>query len=101
MHWLTSWVFAVLGSRDESGAWYGLWSGFGGALPDVLILAAMAGWYWRHTCHVRRCWRVGRHPAAGGAVHLCRRHHPDLAGRTLTAETVRRLHHDHQQAGER
>lgn len=29
MYWLTHWIFTILGNRDEAGAWYGLWSGFG------------------------------------------------------------------------
>jgi hypothetical protein len=93
--------FVLTGARNETGGYYGLWSGFGGALPDVLIFSAMLGWYWHRTCHVSRCWRIGRHPAAGGALHLCAHHHPDLAGKTLTAEVIHRLHHEHldRQAG--
>lgn len=66
--------FVLSGSRNEPGGWYGLWSGFGGALPDVLIFSAMAGWYWHKNCHVHHCWRVGRHPA--GPYVVCRRHLP-------------------------
>jgi hypothetical protein len=65
--------FVLAGSRDEAGGYYGLWSGFGGALPDVLIFTAMAGWYWHRTCHVQHCWRPGRHQVDGSS--WCGRHH--------------------------
>jgi hypothetical protein len=75
---LTHWIFMILGSRDESGAWYGFWSGIGGSIPDVLILTAIGGWYWHRTCHVQRCWRIGRHQVNGTPYVVCRKHHPDI-----------------------
>jgi hypothetical protein len=86
LHLLTGWIFTILGSRDEGGAWYGLWSGFGGALPDVLIATALAGWLWHQNCHVHHCWRIGRHPVGGTPYRACRRHHP--AGGRLTHEQL-------------
>lgn len=75
--------FVLTGARDEAGGYYGLWSGFGGALPDVLIFSAMAGWYWQRTCHVPRCWRLGRHHVDGSP--WCSRHH--IAARQKLAVT--------------
>jgi hypothetical protein len=75
--------FVLTGARDEAGGYYGLWSGFGGALPDVLIFSAMAGWYWHRTCHVSGCWRVGRHHVDGSP--WCSRHH--IAARQQLAAT--------------
>jgi hypothetical protein len=75
--------FVLLGSRNEAGGYYGLWSGFGGALPDVLIFTAMAGWYWHKTCHISRCWRPGRHLVDGSP--WCGRHH--IAARQKLAAT--------------
>jgi hypothetical protein len=79
--------FVLLGSRNESGGWYGVWSGFGGALPDVMIGTALAAWYWHRNCHVRRCWRLGRHPVDGTPYITCRRHHPRIPSE-VTAEHV-------------
>lgn len=70
MHWLAH----LLGLDNLSGAWYGFWSGIGGDTAIVtpgLILAR------RHNCHVRGCWRLGRHPVDGTTWTVCRRHHPD------------------------
>lgn len=66
-------AFVLIGSRDAAGGWYGTWSGFGGALPDVLLLSALAGWYVHHACHVSRCWRPGRHRVDGSP--WCGKHH--------------------------
>ena len=95
MHWLIHAYFAVTGADNEPGKAYGFWSGFGGSVPDVLIITGLGAWYWQHTCHQRRCWRVGRHPAAGGTFKLCRRHHPDLMGQRPTLELMHRLHREH------
>lgn len=76
MSWLAHLFFAVTGARNEAGWVYGLWSGFGGALPDIMIVTAACGWWWARTCHVHRCWRIGRHPVEGTPYRACRRHHP-------------------------
>jgi hypothetical protein len=82
-------LFIITGNRDEAGAWYGLWSGFGGALPDVLILTALAGWLYHNNCHQHRCWRVGRHPVGDTGIRVCRRHHPVLGARgKLTRDAI-------------
>lgn len=100
LHWLTSWIFTVLGSRDESGAWYGFWSGFGGSAPDILIITALIAWWKQHNCHQHRCWRIGRHPVDGTGISTCRRHHPVLGGHgKLTAEKIRHLHERAQAGG--
>lgn len=84
--WLT-------GARDESGTAYGLWSGFGGAVPDVMILAAMIGWYKHQNCHQHRCWRIGRHKVGDTGIVVCRRHHPVLGQHDrLTGEAIKALH---------
>lgn len=77
---MTAWIahafFWLTGARDEAGAAYGLWSGFGGALPDVMIFTAAVAWYWHRTCHVKRCPRLGRHPVKGTSFVVCARHSP-------------------------
>lgn len=72
---------------------YNLWSGFGGALPDVLILTALAGWLYHNNCHQHRCWRIGRHPVGDTGLRVCRRHHPVLGRHErLTAGKIAELH---------
>jgi hypothetical protein len=71
------WFLWFTGANDEGGSLYGFWSGFGGSVPDAAIIVAMSGWWWHHTCHVSRCWHIGRHPVSGTPYKACRRHHPD------------------------
>lgn len=90
---IAHWFFWLTGARNESGTAYGLMSGLLGALPDVMIPAAAAGWYLRGTCHASRwCLRWGRYPAAGGLFTVCRHHHPDLDGQRPHPEMIRRMH---------
>jgi hypothetical protein len=83
---IAHWFWFITGARNEATAAYGLWSGVGGALPDVCLLTAVAAWYWHRTCHVSRCWRPGRHAVEGTPYRACRRHHPGGLPRRITAE---------------
>src|SRR6516165_7711956 len=93
------WLGIHTGSTNESGPYYGFWSGFGSDLEEFGILGAIgAGIYQlfkKYNCHQPGCWRVGQHPAAGGQFLLCYRHHPDYQGRKPTRELIERLHREH------
>ena len=64
--------FVLLGSRDESGGWYGFNSGTAGAFY-MSVIPAGALLYWHHSCHVSHCLRPGRHRVDGSP--WCNRHH--------------------------
>ena len=89
------------GTVNESGPYYGFWSGFGSDIEEFGILGAIgAGVYQlikKYNCHEPGCWRVGQHPAAGGQFLLCYRHHPDYQGRKPTRELIYQLHREHQE----
>lgn len=80
-------VAHVLG-LDMSGYWAGFWQGPGGELSILATPLVLAR---RHNCHIKWCWRLGRHPmpdpVTGTPLLVCRRHHCD--GHP-TAATVRR-----------
>ena len=82
---LGHWLQVHTGVIDESGPYYGFWSGFGSDLEEFGILGAIgAGIYQlvkKYNCHEPGCWRIGNHPAAGGQFNLCYRHHPDFQGK--------------------
>lgn len=95
-HQFTGEFFRIVGSRDEPGAWYGFWSGFGGSVPDIALITGATAWYVNHTCHDHpMCLRWGKYEAAGGLFKLCRRHHPDLGGERPDSATIHRLHKQH------
>jgi hypothetical protein len=93
------WIEVHTGTNDESGTYYGFWSGFGSDLGEYVILGAVFnGLYlhWRHiNCHDPKCWRIGRYQAAGGQYKLCHHHHPDLMGQRPTRELIHRHHREH------
>jgi hypothetical protein len=86
--WLLHWLAVHTGTVDESGPYYGFWSGFGSDLGEVAIVGGLLTMVRRHNCEVRGCWRLGRHKTAAGHA-VCRRHHPDDH---LTAQRVEEEH---------
>lgn len=93
---MTGWLLHVLGVDDVSGRWYGFWSGAGSDLGELAIIGGLASVARKHNCHVRRCWRVGRHPVEGTGYVVCRRHHPDGAPSREHVITRHRIHHSRQ-----
>lgn len=87
-----SWfLHSFTGASNETGWVYGLWSGFGGAIPDFLIIGSIAGFLVHRNCHVHRCWRLGRHKVDGTPYVTCRRHHPVVPSR-VTAQAIADAH---------
>lgn len=64
----------VTGSDNGSGLYYLFWSGFG---SDLGMFVAIAAFLRHRNCHVRSCWRLGRHPVEGTNHVVCRKHHPE------------------------
>jgi hypothetical protein len=93
------WLGVHTGTVNESGPYYGFWSGFGSDLAEFSILGAIGtGAYQlvrKYNCHVSGCWRIGSHPAAGGQFMLCYRHHPDLRGKRPSLDLIERSHAQH------
>jgi hypothetical protein len=93
------WLQVHTGTINETGPYYGFWSGFGSDLTEFGIIGAIAtGVYQlvkKYNCHYPGCWRVGNHPAAGGQFSLCYLHHPDYHGKKPTRELIERLHQEH------
>jgi len=78
------WFQVHTGIVNETGPYYGFWSGFGSDLTEFGVIGAIATAVYqmvkKYNCHYPGCWRVGNHPAADG--HRQRRprpgcfHHP-------------------------
>jgi len=51
-------AFAWTGTFNESGGWYGFWSGFAGGFG---ILTIVIIGYRKINCHTQKCWRIGHH----------------------------------------
>jgi hypothetical protein len=98
-HPVNHWLGVHTGTVNESGPYYGFWSGFGSDLAEFGILGAVGTAIYqlvkKYNCHEPGCWRVGTHPAAGGQFLLCYHHHPDFHGLKPTHDLIVRLHRQH------
>jgi hypothetical protein len=90
------WFLRYTGADAESATWYGFWSGFGGAIPDFLILGSIITLYRRHNCHVKGCLRLGK-PVDGTPYLACPQHHPAHEGnkRSVSQEIIKLAHDAH------
>jgi hypothetical protein len=90
------WFLRYTGADAEAGTWYGFWSGFGGAIPDFLILGSIITIYRHHNCHVKGCLRLGK-PVEGTPYLACPAHHPAHEGnkRSVTEDIIKLAHKAH------
>lgn len=86
-HFLTE-LFGI-----TNGHWYNLWSG---PLPDVTLAGSLIIIYRKHVCHQDRCWRIAKHSVGDGSIVVCKKHHPVIQGRKITAQHVQMAHVRHQ-----
>ena len=95
------WLQVHTGTINESGPYYGFWSGFGSDLEEFGIIGAIGAALYqlvkKYNCHEPGCWRIGQYPAAEGQFLLCYRHHPDYMGRKPTHEIIERLHRENRE----
>lgn len=83
-----SWLPHVLGLDDASGRWYLWWSGACADLGYLAIVGTMVASVRRHSCHVRGCWRLGRHPVEGTGFMCCAKHAPGVPRRVTHSHIV-------------
>ena len=74
MIWLLHQFLHYTGSNNESGPWYGFWSGFGSDLSEFALFGAVLKMV---NCHEKGCWRLGHH--VNGTV-VCHKHRRDHNG---------------------
>jgi hypothetical protein len=70
------WFLHFTGSDNVSGPWYGFWSGFGSDIGELGIIGGLIHSARSHTCHVKRCWRIGHLKLDGTPFTVCTKHHP-------------------------
>ena len=71
--WL--WIEIHTGTVNESGPYYGFWSGFGSDIGEVTILGSIIIGARHINCAEKGCWRLG-HVIPGTTVRTCHKHHP-------------------------
>ena len=78
---LQHWVAIHTGTLNESGPYYGFWSGFGSDIAEITLLGGLIAAYRHRNCHVKGCARLGK-PVAGTPYLACWKHHPDHVAKT-------------------
>jgi hypothetical protein len=90
------WLQVHTGTVNESGPYYGFWSGFAG---DIVLFGGGFAIYKKHNCYINRCPRVAHNKfidKSGGTEHmLCKKHwrqiHPEVP-KKLTIEHLFGIH---------
>lgn len=68
------WFWTVTGLDNQDSRWYAFWSGIGGDLTELAVLAGAFTFVRRHNCHVPRCWRLGRYSVPNTPWVVCAVH---------------------------
>jgi hypothetical protein len=99
---LGHWLQIHLGITDETGVYYGFFSGAGSDLGEIALIGAIGtligGLWHKFNCHNAGCPRIGLHQLAGGMYLVCRKHHTAIIGhprRKLTTEFLAAAHREH------
>lgn len=84
------WVEVHTGTVNESGPYYGFFSGFGSDLGEATLATGLVTAYLHVNCHNKGCPRLGRHVTPKG-YRLCKKH----VTMPAKALTLHKIHKDH------
>lgn len=84
------WVEVHTGTVNESGPYYGFFSGFGSDIGEVTLIAGVIALYRQHNCHQPGCWRLAKHETAEG-YKLCKK----CVGCSKEELDLHEIHPDH------
>ena len=91
-HWLWTWFAIHTGTYNESGPYYGFFSGFGSDISEIAILGGLILAFKHHNCAVHGCLRISRrHYAVKGTAGLrtCHKHYTEQWHKLLLKEYIR------------
>jgi hypothetical protein len=88
MHWLIVHLSQELGISNSSSRAYDFWSGSGSDIGEIAIIGAVVGVFRKHNCHIKGCYRIGKHPLENSPFILCKKHHPDVPNKGLTVDQI-------------
>jgi hypothetical protein len=92
------WLAVHTGTVNESGGYYGFWSGFGSDLGEGAIVVGVYTGARKVNCHASGCWRIGHHPLEGTPYHLCSVHHPDVPKGGASLKQILAMHKKYKDA---
>ncbi len=87
------WIEVHTGTVNESGPYYGFFSGFGSDLGEVALIGGIWMGLRKINCHVKGCPRIGHYEVKGTPYKVCRKHHPDVPSEGITESIVHDAFH--------
>lgn len=84
------WIEVHTGTVNESGPYYGFWSGFGSDISEIALFGGVVMGIRKINCHVRGCPRIGHHLVKDTPYKVCHKHHPDVPNKGPTLEDIGR-----------
>lgn len=94
MNSLLHWLAVHTGTVNESGPYYGFWSGFGSDIGEVTIIGGLITVARHSTCHTKHCYRIAKHPVDGTPYKVCRKCHPTIANKAPTRDEIHAAHRE-------
>jgi hypothetical protein len=98
-HGFQHWVAVHTGIVNESGPYYGFFSGAGSDLGEITLVTGVLMAARHANCHVHGCWRFGK-PVEGTPYRACWRHHPahDQSKRNVGIGVIHEAHRLHRES---
>lgn len=84
------WIEVHTGTVNESGPYYGFWSGFGSDIAEVALIGGLIHMARARNCDVTGCLRLKSYMVDGTPWKACKKHHPhiDEAVTRVTPERI-------------
>src|SRR5437868_11928394 len=92
-HDLIWWIAHFFGLGTSNNSFYDAWSGVASDVTELVIVGGIVAAIHHVNCHVKGCWRLGRHPVEGTPYKTCRKHHPKVPDEGVTAEHIAEVYH--------
>jgi hypothetical protein len=87
---LWHWIEVQTGTVNESGPYYGFWSGFGSDIGEIALIGGLITMVRHVNCHNKGCWRVASHTTQHGHK-LCKH----CVGKSNDELVLHEIHPDH------
>ena len=92
------WLQLHTGTINESGPYYGFFSGFGSDLGEYVIVTSILGGLYhavkKSNCHTHGCVRIGSYPTPDG-YKVCKPCHYQITGTHPTIDHLKARHQVH------
>lgn len=97
--WFWIWFATHSGTYNESGPYYGFFSGIGSDLGEIVLIGGVIQLYRKHNCHVAKCPWIAHHKftdvTEGTEYLLCKKHYREVHPEVPKLISLEHLLHVH------